>query len=139
MTMSRMIALALLAFAATAAGAAPQTAEQAMENYRLTFKPPEARDCARAPGNAVAGTGAPGNEIVVCGKRERPDQRLPLPLDPVPGERNIGEPPSALTAAGTRERCSTVGPNQNCGGGLPLLGAALFLLRSAAALADPDD
>lgn len=132
MTMSRMIALALLAFWTATAGAAPQTAEQAMENYRLTFKPPEVREvreCARQP----------DNDIVVCGRRDLPDQRLPLPLDPVPGERTAGEPPTALTAAGSRERCSTVGPNQECGGGLPLLGAALFVLRSAAALASPDD
>ncbi len=136
MTMSRMIALALLAFWSATAGAAPQTAEQAMENYRLTFKPPEAReahDCARASNNHVA-----GNEIVVCGRRDLPDQRLPLPLDPVPGERSAGEPPTTVAAAGNRELCSTVGPNQNCGGGLPLLGAALFVLRSAAALATPD-
>jgi hypothetical protein len=108
--MSRIIALALLAFSSPASAAAPQTAEQAMKkNYRLTFKPPEPRDCARQP----------GEETAVCAKRDLPDQRLAPALEPEAGERIAGEPPSALSGS---QRCSNVGPNQDCGGGVPLLG-----------------
>ena len=124
MTMSRIIALALLAFSSAANAAAPQTAEQAMENYRLTFKPLEPRDCAQ-----------PGKEIALCGKRDLPDQRLP-PLDPVAGERIAGEPPIPLTGSG--QRCSSVGPNQDCGGGLPLLGSGAGPAQTGRGPADRD-
>jgi hypothetical protein len=100
--MSRIIALALLAFSSPASVAAPQTAEQAMENYRLTFKPLAPRDCDRPP----------GEETAVCGKRDLPDQRLGPALEPEAGERMAGEPPGAPTGS---QRCSSVGPNQDCG------------------------
>ena len=124
MTMSRMIALALLAFSTAASGAAPQTAEQAMENYRLTFNPPEPRDCARPP----------GKEIVACGKRDLPDQRLSPALEPVAGERVAGEPATPLTGSG--QRCSSVGPHPDCGGGLPLVGSGADPAQTGAPPAD---
>lgn len=70
--MSRMTIGLLLLSGPGAAGAAPATtAEQALSNYRATFKSPAELDCPRD-----------GDAIVVCGRRrqEGPPERLPLPV-----------------------------------------------------------
>ena len=80
--MSRMTAALILA-----AGAAPAeaqvTAEQALSNYRKTFKTTRELDCP-----------TDGGDIVVCGRRagERDPARLPLPVEREPGARVAGEP-----------------------------------------------
>lgn len=131
MTKSRMAVLLLMLWLPVQANAEePVTAEQAMEHYHQAFQPVRSLDC---PGGG-------GDEIVVCGRRtDGPDpNRLPLPVERDPGERVTGEAPSAVAAAGTREKCSTVGPNQNCGGLVPigiLMGVAVKLIE---ALTDPD-
>src|SRR5687768_18573585 len=107
------LALLLIGLAAPAGAAKPVTAEIAMERYRERFEPIAAVDCPR-PSTA--------DEIIVCGRPDAPDpDRLPLPVAPVPGQRIRGEPISAVVAMGKRETCSTVGPNQQCGGGLPII------------------
>src|SRR3546814_15369874 len=56
------------------------TAEQALENYRDTFVPVSELDCPESENP---------DEIVVCGRRPgAPDpNRLPLPVEPLPGAR----------------------------------------------------
>jgi hypothetical protein len=68
-----------------AAGAAPAeaqiTAEQALSNYRKTFKSTREIDCPRD-----------GAEIVVCGRLGgRDPARLPLPVEREAGTRVAGE------------------------------------------------
>jgi hypothetical protein len=41
---------------------------------------------------------------------------------------------SAVAAMGKRETCSTVGPNQNCGGGLPVIPIIFTAAKIAAKL-----
>ena len=80
--MSRMTAVLILA-----AGAAPAeaqvTAEQALSNYRKTYKSTQELDCPKD-----------GSEIVVCGRLGggRDPARLPLPVAREPGARVAGEP-----------------------------------------------
>lgn len=133
--MSRSAALLLLPFAplwAPELGAAQTlTAEDAYANYRQRFAPVAELDCPRKP----------EDEITVCAKRSGPDRdRLPLPVEPAPGTRIAGELPRASSARGPgTERCSTVGPNQQCGGGLPVIQGAILLFRIAKKLAEGDD
>jgi hypothetical protein len=121
MAKSRLAALlALLALAAPAAAAEPLSAEQAMARYRLSFAPAGRGECPRGA----------GGDVVVCGRREgRDPNRLPLPVEPEPGQRVMGESLAAVEISGKREKCSTVGPNQNCGGGLPVLAIAVAIAR----------
>jgi hypothetical protein len=124
-------ALLLIGLVAPAGAAEPVTAEMAMERYRETFEPIAAVDC---PKSSTA------DEIIVCGRPDAPDpDRLPLPVAPVPGQRIQGEPVSAVVAMGKRETCSTVGPNQNCGGGLPLIPIAVTAAQIAIKLIKGDD
>ena len=133
--MSRMTAAVVLVFSVTAASAQPVTAEQAVENYRGAFKSLEELDCPKS---------TDPEEVVVCGRRDRADTaRLPLPVAPEPGRRVQGEAVSTVAAAGRRETCSTVGPMQECGGGLPIFGIAVTAAKAAVKIAeeiiDPDD
>ena len=131
MTKSRMAALLLALGAAGPAAAAP-AADEALESYSRSFPSLAELDCPR---------GANG-EIVVCGRRDdgpNPD-RLPLPVEPEPGRRLQGETVSAVQAAGVREKCSTVGPNQNCGGGLPVFAIAVTIAKIVKdKIIDPED
>ncbi len=115
----------LIGLAAPANAAEPLTAESALGNYRLSVKPLE------CPKRA-------DDEIVVCGRAAgRPDpNRLPLPVERPPGEIVPGE---ATASAGELERCSNVGPVQQCGGGLPIMAIAMFALKTAIKLIDKDD
>jgi len=97
----------------------PVTSEQALENYRLmTVEPPR---CAE---------GGDPDDINVCGRRApRNAYRLPLPVEPTAGKRIQGEAVSAVAAAEVRDKCSAVGRAQSCGGGLPIMGMAIFLAK----------
>ena len=133
--MSRMTAPLLIALSAAPAAAQPVTAEQAVNNYRDAFRSLKELDCPK---------GADPEEVVVCGRRDRPDPaRLPLRTAPEPGRRIQGEAVSTVAAAGKRETCSTVGPNPQCGGGLPILGIAATVAKAAVRVAekilDPDE
>jgi hypothetical protein len=63
----------------------PQSAEQALSNYRKVFTTTKELDCPRSGSS---------DEIVVCGNREDGVRagRLPLPVAREPGERIRGEP-----------------------------------------------
>jgi hypothetical protein len=115
--------LLMIGLAAPAGAAGPMTAEAAMERYRSLVAPIALLNCPKA--------GSP-DEIVVCGRTEgRDPNRLPVPPEPVPGRIVKGEAFSQVEAMGERETCSTVGPNQNCGGGLPVIPIAIFAARVA--------
>jgi len=130
-----MTAAVLLALSAAPAGAQSVTAEQAVDNYQAAFKSLEELDCPKA---------TDPEEVVVCGRRDRPDPaRLPLPTAPEPGRRVQGEAVSTVAATGKRETCSTVGPIQNCGGGLPIFAIAATVAKATVKVAeeiiDPDE
>jgi hypothetical protein len=80
-----------------AAGVAPAeaqiTAEQALVNYRKTFKSTREIDCPKDAG-----------EIVVCGRLVgRDPARLPLPVEREPGARVAGE--ASRDTGGCISRC----------------------------------
>jgi hypothetical protein len=113
-----MTALALALCLGGAAQAADNvTAEEATANYRKMFPPVDKLDC--APGK--------GDEVVVCGQRSGPGPRLPLAQGPPEGQRASDAIPSAAEVIARRDSCSTVGQDQHCSGGLPVLPAAMFL------------
>ena len=117
------VAALMIGLAAPAATAGPVTAEAAIDRYRTFIEPVAVLNCPKA---------ASPDEIVVCGRSEgRDPNRLPVPPDPVPGRIVEGEAVSAVEAMGVRETCSTVGPNQNCGGGLPIIPIAIFAAKVA--------
>jgi hypothetical protein len=121
---------ALLAGAVTPVSAAPPaTAEEALARQQAGLQRSLGLDCDRG-----------GAEIVVCGRIGPDPNRLPLPVPPEPGARNSGEPadPSEALAL-SAEKCTTVGPNQQCGGGLPLIPIAIWLVRTAIDVAKGDD
>jgi hypothetical protein len=109
------------------------TAEEAIAMNRAQLRDLVARRC--PPGTERDG------EVVVCGRREGyPRYRLADPdTRPAPGtgERAGGEQLAAM-AAGS-ERCSTVGRDQQCGGGLDIFGIGFAIVRGIAqALANRD-
>jgi hypothetical protein len=64
--------------------AEPLTADQAMENYRKRFESVDEIDCPKP---------TDPDEILVCGRSGAADpNRLPLPVERVPGEHIAGEP-----------------------------------------------
>ncbi|HEV2748552.1 MAG TPA: hypothetical protein VGW34_14810 [Allosphingosinicella sp.] len=135
MTKSRMTAtLIMLSLAAAAPAQQPADADAALRNYRALFKPPPELDCPRGGGEDA--------DIVVCGRRRDAPQpeRLPLPVEPVPGERIAGEIPSGLTEmkAGSGS-CSTVGPHQRCSGGLPVFAIAVAVAHAVAKAVAQED
>jgi hypothetical protein len=132
--MARIALLLLVVLAAPARAAEPLTAEAAIDNYRKMFQPVALLDCPKAGGP---------DEIIVCGRPDGPDpNRLPLPSG-MPGDRVRllpGEPPSAvaaLDAGGTG--CSTVGPNQSCGGGMSVFQVVGVLAKAVKALTHGND
>ncbi len=95
--MSRLAPTLFLALApAGAVMAAPASADQAMRNYRSLVKSTRELDCP---------AGESADEIVVCGRPpSAPDpDRLPLPVERVPGARAAGEPLS--DGGGCISRC----------------------------------
>lgn len=133
MGLSRLAPLILLAAVPAGVSAAPRiTADQALTNYRKVIKTTRELDCPR---------GESSDEIVVCGSSEDAARspRLPLPVEPVPGERINGESASAAALA-ERETCTMVGPHEHCGGTIPIsaiaLGIAVMVVKK---IQDPDD
>lgn len=115
--------------AATAAPAQTVTAEQAMQNYRELFAPVSELDCPRS---------RDPEEIVVCGRPfGAPDpNRLPLPVQPLPGDRVAGEAMSTVEAGNIKEDCSAVGPHNGCGGLLPVGAIIGVAVKVVGALVD---
>ncbi len=125
-----ILALLLVALPLPAPAAGQLTSEQAMENYRtMTIEPPNCPD------------GGNPDDINVCGRPSPLNAyRLPLPAAPTRGERVRAEPVSTVAAAEAGSKCSTVGRNQECGIGLPILGMAMFLAKFVEKkILNPDD
>jgi hypothetical protein len=116
------LAIAALALLARPTFAAPPaTADEALARQQASLRSSLDLDCDRG-----------GGEIVVCGRAGPDLNRLPLPVPPEPGARHAGEPPDPSGAlALSAEKCTTVGPNQQCGGGLPILPIAIWLVQTA--------
>jgi hypothetical protein len=125
-------ALLVLPFAPQAAAAAPVTADQAMTNYRSTFRSVAELRCPKAE----------GAEIVVCARPEGPDpNRVPFPDEHDPGARVgllPGEPPSATEALARTDRsaCAAAGPNHSCGGSISLFSLLFGVIKVAKAVHD---
>ena len=84
---------------------------------------------------------ADDEEIIVCGSRAEDNDRhrLPLAAQPQPGaaDRAGGEQRAALAIDSSR--CTTVGRDQSCGGGLDVIGIGFAVARAVAqALANRD-
>jgi hypothetical protein len=123
-----MIAL-LLGAAAPVAATPPATADDALARQQAALRSTLGLDCDRS-----------GGDIVVCGRQGPDPNRLPLPVPPVPGARQAGEPPAPGEALALgAEKCTTVGPNQQCGGGLPIIPIAIWLVRTAVKVAKGKD
>ncbi|MGA1798057.1 hypothetical protein VH567_04670 [Sphingomonas sp. 4RDLI-65] len=83
--------------------------------------------------NPPACPGSSPNEIVVCGAKDNPEQRLPLPDERPPQDRPrqpIGDPRAMLDNAGP------VCPPGGCTG-VDLLTVPVVLIRGIGALIDP--
>ncbi|MGZ8286798.1 MAG: hypothetical protein ACXW27_12590 [Allosphingosinicella sp.] len=115
------LAMAAAALASAPAAAAPPAgAEEALARQQSSLRAGLGLDCDR---NAA--------EIVVCGRQGPDPNRLPLPVPPEPGARRSGEPvdPRETLALGA-EKCTAVGRNPQCSGGIPILGIALMIVRT---------
>ncbi|HEX8308909.1 MAG TPA: hypothetical protein VF645_10890 [Allosphingosinicella sp.] len=116
------LALIVAALAAARATAAPPlSAEEALARQRSSLRAEIGLDCDRDSA-----------EIVVCGRTGPDPNRLPLPIRPERGARNAGEPSDPKDAlALSDQKCTTVGRDQHCSGGLPVLPIAIFLVQTA--------
>ena len=116
-------ALAIMAAALAAAPAPaqpPLTAEEALARQQSSLRSGLGLGCDRTTA-----------EIVVCARPGPDPNRLPLPVQPEPGARIAGEPVDpGETLALSAEKCTPVGQNQQCSGGLPILGIALMIVQT---------
>lgn len=124
----------LIAVAPAGLSAQTLTAEQAMANHRRATA---------LVGDECRRTGPDGEEeILICGRRSGPSLRLPLPVEPEPGARVRGESVAASDGLEVKQ-CTSWGPNQRCGGGLPVMAIAVAAVKGVAkvaeAIVDPDD
>ncbi|HEX8468228.1 MAG TPA: hypothetical protein VF620_10530 [Allosphingosinicella sp.] len=107
--------------AARAPAAPPLTADEALARQQSSLRTGLGLDCDRGAA-----------EIVICGRTGQDPNRLPLPVQPEPGARNAGEPSNPNHAlALSDQKCTTVGRDQHCSGGLPILPIAIFLVQTA--------
>jgi hypothetical protein len=126
-------ALAALLLATPAYAAAPPlTAEAAIAHQRDQLIDQARIGCRRS---------GEEEEIVVCG-REGPDPNR-IAVEPAPGERRSllpGEPAGGVAAMSAgNQRCSTVGPNQSCSGGLDLFRVGSVLFKIGKHILNKDD
>lgn len=113
--------LAAASLAGPAPAAPPASADEALARQQSSLRSSLGLDCDRDSG-----------EIVVCGRRGPDPNRLPLAVAPEPGARNSGEPADPADAlALTAQKCTTVGRDQHCSGGLPVLPIAIWLVQTA--------
>lgn len=133
MTKSR-IALLLAAAAAPAAAAAqsappPATAEEAIAAGQAIVRQTLRPGCAEGD-----------EEIVVCGRRDDDQKhRLPLRVEPTPRAADSAGGEQLAAIRTDTSRCTTVGQNQQCGGGLPVIPIALWLLESVVKAVEGED
>jgi hypothetical protein len=124
-----MLIGALLLGAAGPAVPPPATAEEALARQQAGLHQSLGLDCDRG-----------GGDIVVCGRQGPDPNRLPLPVEPEPGARHGGEPPAPGEALALgAEKCTPVGPNPQCGGGLPIIPIAIWLIQTAVKVAKDQD
>jgi hypothetical protein len=72
---------------------------------------------------------AGGDEITVCGRRERPERyRLPLPVAAAPSRHDQAGGEQRTALAIDTSRCTTVGRDQNCGS-VDFLGMGIMIVR----------
>lgn len=125
-------ALAMIAAALAAAPAPaqpPVTAEEALARQQSALRSGLGIGCDRSAA-----------EIVVCARQGPDPNRLPLPVPPEPGARIAGEPVDPNeTLALSAEKCTAVGQNQQCSGGLPILGIAAMIVQTVVKAALKDD
>jgi hypothetical protein len=129
MAMAALAALAAAPAPTPAWADQPATADQALARQRSSLRSSLGLDCDRG-----------GGDIVVCGRPGPDPNRLPLPVEPEPGARIAGEaslPGDSLAL--TKQRCTTVGPDQQCSGGLPILGIAIWIVQTAIKAAKDED
>lgn len=109
--MSRNVLLLALAAIPAAAPARPAGPDEAIAAQRAMVRGAVVPACDRSEPDA----------IVVCGRDDSARHRLPLPVAAEPGARDRagGEQLFAMDAG--QDPCTTVGPNQRCSGGLPIL------------------
>ena len=109
--------------------AAVPAAAQAPIDYRLPPSPLPGLRMAVRPGCPPSSA---EDEIVVCGSREEETRYRVAPSPRAPGAagRASGDQLAALAAGDSR--CSTVGRNQQCNGGLDVLAIALTIVRAIA-------
>ena len=127
MALSRMALLAGAALAASPAHAQPPAlGADAVEAQRGDVRAVAVPDCPEPT----------AEEIVVCGRREEEEARrfrvAPTPYAPGLADRAGGAQLEAMEAGDTR--CSTVGLNQNCGGGLDVIGVGMTIIRGIRAI-----
>ena len=126
-----MLIGALLLGAASPVAAPAVSGDEALARQQESLRSALALDCDRFRDSG---------DIVVCGRQGPDPNRLPLPVRPEPGARQAGEaaaPSEALALSA--EKCTTVGPNQQCGGGLPLIPIAIWLVQTAIEVAEGKD
>jgi hypothetical protein len=124
MTKSRTVLALLLSLVSAPAIALPAGADQALDAQRSGLRTMMRLDCPPA---------ADDEEIVVCGSRDEDRrQRLPLAIAPAPraADRAGGEQRAALAAA--VDPCTPVGRDQQCNGGLDLIGIGFTIARAIA-------
>jgi hypothetical protein len=126
------LAALLLGLPAPAAAQTALTADAAIARQREQLVEDARIGCRRTGG---------AEEIVVCGRGGV--EREWIPAEAVEGERPRflpGEPPSGTNAlAATAERCSTVGLNQRCSGGLDVFRVGSVLFKLGKHLLNKDD
>jgi len=114
----------LLPLLPTPAAAQPVAGDWVVPAPPLEVHLPPRLDCPRPADEA---------EIVVCGTREEDRRyRLPLAAERTPGaaERAGGEQRAALAL--DTGGCTTVGRDQQCGGGLDMIGVGFAIARAIA-------
>lgn len=115
------LAIAAAALASAPSHAAPPaSSDAAIARQQESLRSSLGLDCDRDSG-----------EIVVCGRAGPDPNRLPLPVPPEPGARIAGEPSRpGDSLALSDQRCTAVGRNQQCSGGLPILGIAVMIVQT---------
>lgn len=111
----------LMLLAAQAATPAPAVAPTSFS----ILVPVENERCARGKGQSEPG------DIVVCGGRPLPSQKLPYPEQIVPDSPQPSNPDLRGTTAMALEETPCAGRSGGCAGGIDLFGAGTTLVRLA--------
>ncbi|HEX8644777.1 MAG TPA: hypothetical protein VF702_12780 [Allosphingosinicella sp.] len=126
MALSRIALAAALAAAAAPAAAQPDAAPDALAAQREIVRAAVLDDCGDAE----------GDEIVVCGRRaeEARSRRYRVAPGDYSGPRDSAGGAQLYAMEANDDRCSTVGPNQRCSGGVDVLAVVFGAVRIVQAL-----